>query len=158
MMKKTVLPLIYIGFSLGFILGVILTTIIATLVYSDGTLHPYTTGFLEYIGNPLLAFLIHSIVCGLLGVIMLTSALFYEIEEWYLLKATLLQFLVIIAGFYLTAFFLRWFAPSNTKAVCTSMIIFILAFSVIWFSQYLSCIHQVKDINQRLDKKKNEKA
>ena len=158
MMKKNILSLVYIGFSLGFILGVVLTTTIATLVYTDGALHPYTVEFLEFIGNPLWAFLIHSVVCGFLGIIMLTSALFYEIDEWDLLKATVLQFFVIITGFYLTAFFLRWFIPSNVKALVTSLIIFIMIFSAIWLSQYISYAHQVKDINHRLDLKKGAKA
>ena len=44
-MKKTIISLLYIGFTLGFILGVVLTGSIVTLLISDGSLHLYTSGF-----------------------------------------------------------------------------------------------------------------
>ena len=153
-MKKMVISLLYIGFSLGFILGVILTSVIVTLYCSDGSLHLYAPGFSKVIRNPLAAFLILSLTCGILGMVMVGSMAFYEIEEWDLLKATLIHFLLSVAGFYLTAFFLRWFSPANTSAVCTSLLMFITVYTGIWFSQYLSYRTQIKEINQKLYLKK----
>lgn len=155
MTKKTVISLIYVGFTLGFILGVVLTTIITTKAIADGSLHLCTTGFLDAIGNPLSAFLIHSFVCGALGTIMFLSALIYEIDNWGLLRATAVHFSVNVSCFYLTAFFLRWFSTSQTKAICTSFIMFVVMYSCIWFFQYLSCKSQVNEINQKLTIKRS---
>ncbi len=154
-MKKTIISLLYIGFTLGFILGVVLTGSIATLLISDGSLHLYTSGFSGVIKNPLTAFLTHSFVCGLLGMVMFGAMAFYEIDDWDLLKATAAHFSVSITGFYLTAFFLRWFTPTQTKAVCTSLIMFIMIYTGIWLSQYLSCRAQVEEINKKLIIKKS---
>lgn len=153
-MKKTFLQLLYIGFSLGFFLGVILTAMIVTLVADDGTLHLYTTEFEHAIHNPLAAFIIHSMTCGILGMITLGAASIYEINEWDLLKATIVHFLVIVCSFYLAAFFLRWFSYTNTKAICISLAMFIINYTVIWLGQYLSCKAQIKEINQKLILKK----
>ena len=51
-MKKTVISLLYIGFTLGFILGVVLTTAIVTLLSPDGSLHLYTFQGLIYVALP----------------------------------------------------------------------------------------------------------
>lgn len=155
MTKKTVISLIYIGFSLGFILGVTLTTLIATVAIDDGSVHLFTNGFLNAIGNPLEAFFLHSFVCGILGMIMLLSSLIYEIDRWGLLMATVVHFIVNVTCFYMTAFFLKWFAPSQIKAVCTSLIMFIVMYSCIWLFQYLSCKTQVNEINERLTIKRS---
>lgn len=154
-MKKTFFTLLYIGFMMGFSLGVVLTAVITTLVSHDGNLHLYTTAFSRTIENQLAAFLIHSFACGLLGMIMLGAAMIYEIDEWDLLKATIAHFIIILISFYLTAFSLRWFSPSNLKAVCTSLSMFVVMYSCIWLSQYLSCKEQVKEINQQLTLKKS---
>lgn len=153
-MKKTVISLLYIGFTLGFILGVVLTTAIVTLLSPDGSLHLYTAGFSGVIENPLIAFFVHSFVCGILGMVMFGSMAFYEIEKWDLLKATTAHFSISIIGFYLTAFFLRWFGPTQITAVCTSLIMFIMIYTGIWLSQYLSCKSQIEEINQKLTIKK----
>ena len=154
MNKKYFISLLYIGFTSGFILGVLLTTFIATLVISDGSLHLYTTDFSHVFKNPLMAFSVHSIACGILGMIMLGSMAVYEIDRWDLSKATAVHFIISITSFYSTVFFLRWFSPANISAVCTSLLMFILIYTGIWLSQYLSCKAQVKEINQRLDMKK----
>lgn len=154
--KKAVITTLYIGFSLGFMVGVVMTSVITTLVISDGNIHFVTPGFMKFIGNPLAAFIIHSLVCGILGTIMLGSAYIYEIDRWTLLKATIIHFIVIVISFYLTVFFLRWFAPTNIKAIITSLIIFIVTYTIIWLIMYLSYKSQIKEINQNLKIKKRD--
>lgn len=153
-MKKTIISLLYIGFTLGFILGIILTSVIATIAIADNSMHLYTNEFLEFIGNPLTALLIHSFVCGILGMIILGSALLYEIDKWGLLKATIIHFIVIVVSFYSIAFFLRWFEPTDSIAVGTSLVMFIVIYTGIWLVQYLSYKIQIKEINQKLNIKK----
>lgn len=154
-MKKKIILIIYIGFTFGFMLGVVLTSVIATLVIADGKLHPYTNAFSDFIGNPLWALLIHSSVCGLLGAIIFVSALIYDIDEWGLLRATLVHFFVIIVSFYSAAFFMRWFSPFDLSAVGTSLMMFIVIYTGIWLGQFLSCKSQVDEINRNLSIKKN---
>ena len=157
--KKSIINLLYIGFSLGFILGVVLTTTIATILIDDGNLHLFTNDFHEFIGNQLMGLMVHSFVCGVLGMVMAGSAIIYEIEEWELLKATIIHFLVIIVSFYSTAFFLRWFRPADHRAIITSLIMFIVIYVCIWLSQYLSYKSQINEINQKLSiKKENYKS
>ena len=156
--KKTILQLLYIGFTLGFFIGVIATALIVTIVTGDGNLHLYTSNFEQAISNPLAAFLIHSITCGILGMVITGAVTIYEIDDWDLLPATIVHFFVILSSFYSTAFFLRWFSPANTKAVSISFAMFIINYTVIWISQYLSYKAQIKEINQKLLlKKKNHK-
>lgn len=155
MTKKTVISLIYVGFTLGFILGVVLTAIISTVAIADDNLHLCTTGFLNAVGNPLSAFLIHSFVCGTLGTIMFLSALIYEIDNLELLPATIVHFIVNAGSFYLTAFSLRWFSTVQKKAICTSFIMFVVMYSCIWFFQYLSYKSQVNEINKKLTIKRS---
>ena len=154
-MKKKIALILYIGFSFGFVLGVVLTSVISTLTIADGRLHLYTNAFSDFIANPLVAFMVHSTVCGILGMIMLGSAQIYDIDEWGLLKATMVHFFVIVVSFYSAAFFLRWFSPADMSAVCTSLMIFVVIYTGIWLGQYLSCKSQVDEINRNLIIKKN---
>lgn len=148
--------LLYIGFTLGFIIGVVLTALVSSLSVPDGNLHLYTSGFSDFIKNPVSAFFIHSFACGILGMIIGGSMIFYEIDEWGLSISAMAHFLVSIISFYLAAFFLRWFRPTDLFAICTSFAMFVINYTCIWFIQYLSCKRQVAEINQKLNLRKKE--
>ena len=51
-MRKLMVTLLYIGFTLGFIIGVVLTALVSSLSVPDGNLHLYTSGFSDFIKNP----------------------------------------------------------------------------------------------------------
>ena len=154
-MKKMILSRVYIGFTIGFIMGVVFTTIFATHDAADGSVHLYSEELGRIIANPLLAFMIHSFTCGLLGMVAMVSTIVYEIEDWNLLKATFIHFLVCVVSFYLTAFFLGWIKPSDTLDILVLLVFFIASYVIIWLIQYLSYRSQIKEINEKLAVKKS---
>lgn len=154
-MKKTIIKRALIGFAIGFIGGVIITPIIMAIVMGDGKLYMCTLDFEEFIGSPILSFIIHSLVCGLYGAVGFASSAIYEIERWSILKATTVHFILILFCFYSATFFLRIISPTNIKGLIISLIISIVFYVVVWIIIYMSYKSDVEVINDVLSSRKD---
>ena len=155
-MKRTVINRTLIGFVIGFIVGVIITPIVMSIVMGDGKLYMCTTGFSEFIGNPVLAFILHSLVCGLYGAVGFASSAIYEIESWSILKATIVHFLLILFCFYSATFFLRIISPTNVKALIISFAISVVMYVIVWIIIYMSYKSDVETINDVISSRKEK--
>ena len=80
--KSRVIFLSSMGFALGMMIGTIITAVTATMEYADGTVYLCSKEFNDFIGNPLLAFVIQALVSGLYGMIGMGGSSVYYIEEW----------------------------------------------------------------------------
>ena len=82
------------------------------------------------------------------------SSVLYEIETWSIVRSTITHFIIAMATFYVVAFTLRWFAP--TDPVCWIMsVILVIVYFIIWMIQYLIYKHKVKRMNEELKKWKS---
>ncbi len=149
-LKARALSLAAIGFALGVIIGVFITAVTATNSIADGTLYVCAPEFNAYIGSPLRAFVIEAVLSGVYGAIGMGGSVVYSIENWSVLKATLVHFAFTVAAYYATAFYLMWISPSNSKDCLIMLIIFVIPYFMIWMGQYLAYRVQIEKINREL--------
>ena len=98
--------------------------------------------------------ILHLILSGVLGMVANGSSVLYEIETWSIARSTITHFIIAMATFYVVAFTLRWFAP--TDPVCWIMsVILVIVYFIIWMIQYLIYKHKVKRMNEELKKWKS---
>ena len=154
--ESRVIFLSSIGFAEGVIVGVIVTAILTTVDMADGTLYLCTPDFTALVGDPLLAFVVQVVVSGLLGVVAMGSSAVYSIEEWSLLKATLIHFVTAMTAFFVVAFFLRWLRPQDIGYNLAIFGILVLVYFLIWLCNFLSYKAQIEEINRELAAWKTE--
>ncbi len=156
--RNRVIFLSSIGLGLGAILGTVITAITATGEYADGTLYLTSREFTEFAGSPLRAFVIQAVLCGIYGMIGMGGSAVYKIEQWSVLKSTIVHFCITLSFFYFTAFFLHWISPSNVQDCLLMFFIFLIPYIIIWLSNYLYNRHQVALINKELLDLRNARA
>lgn len=148
--KSRVVFLSSLGFALGMLLGTVITAVTSTLEYADGTVYLCTREFNAFVGDPLLAFVIQAVVSGLYGIVGMGGSSVYRIEEWSLLKATVIHFIVTVTCYYITSFFLRWISPADVLDCFIMFMLFLIPYVIIWVSKYFSYKSQIKEINREL--------
>ena len=144
-----------IGFGFGVIFSATLCAFLATIGDSDGTeLVLCAPEFTETIGNPLLAFTIQAIACGINGVICMGGAAFYSIESWSLVKCSVCHYIGSMTSYYTLAFSMRWFTFKDIKPALVMAVILTIAYIIIWLVNYLSSKAQLRAINRKLEELK----
>ena len=102
------------------------------------------------------AMMLHLLLSGVLGMVANGSSVIYEIEEWSIVRATITHFIIAMGVFYVIAFTLRWFSPSDPACWIMSAIMVIVYFTI-WMVQSLIFKHKVKRMNEELRKWKSRR-
>lgn len=150
-LKSRIISFSSIGFALGILLGVVITAVSATMEYADGTVYLCSKEFISYMGDPLLAFVVQALICGIYGMIAMGGSSAYYIEKWSLLKATVTHYIFTVASYYAVSFFLRWISPTDYKSCFIMFMMFLIPYVIIWVSKYLSYKAQINEINRELN-------
>ena len=102
------------------------------------------------------ALMLHLLMSGVLGMVANGSSVIYEIEEWSIVRATITHFIIAMGAFYVIAFTLGWFSPSDPACWIMSAIM-VFVYFVIWMVQSLVFKHKVKRMNEELRKWKSRR-
>lgn len=149
--RNRVIFLSSIGFALGIVIGTVITAVTTTMSIADGKLYICVPEFTEFIGNELLAFVIQSILSGVIGIAGMGGSAVYSIEEWSLLRATVSHFIPTVSVFFAVSFFLKWLSFENKIEIFIMLAIYIATYCLIWLSQYFSYKLQIEEINKDLE-------
>ena len=156
--SRKVIFLSSIGFSIGVVFCVMLTSILATYSINDGTLYVCSPEFTEAVGNPVLALFIEMFFSGLLGAVCWGLTAVYEIEEWSLLKSTVVHYVTSMAAYFSVAFILRWLPPKDMGANLLWFLIVTAGYIFIWLFNYITYRIQISKINRELKAFKDRSA
>ncbi|MCR5651659.1 MAG: DUF3021 domain-containing protein [Lachnospiraceae bacterium] len=156
--SQKVIFLSSIGFSAGMLFGVMLTAILSTANAGDGRLYVCAPGFLESIGNPILALFLEMTVSGLLGAFCTGLSAVYSIEEWSPLKATLIHYILSMTAYYCAAFFLRWLSPKNIRYCILWFFLVTAGYAMIWVIGYIADRKEISRLNKELNVWKSGKV
>ncbi len=127
-MKDKLLKKLLWGFALGAVSGILITGLINLMT---GRGFSIATEELIREAGRTSAIAMQLLLCGIYGAICFGGTIFYEIESWGLLRATVSHYLCILASFSLTGFLLRWLHFDAWSAF------FILAITVVFFVIWL---------------------
>ena len=110
--------------------------------------------FANDVGEPL-AILIQTVLCGLMGVFGLAGSKVYGSERFNILQATSLHAVMIIPLVMITCYICCWTGRS-VKSTLVFGGVMVMMYIIIWITMYISCRAQVKQINEMLEKRRNE--
>ena len=139
-----------IGFSLGMLVCTIITSVITTNVINDGNTYFCDPSFIDIFGNEIIAFIIQMIISGLYGAICIGGTVVYEIEEWSILKVTIIHFSITVSSFFITATILKWWPNSSFIDNIIFIGIIVIMYMFIWLIQYISYKIEVKKIKKEI--------
>ncbi len=154
--KRIILKSI-IGFIMGIVVGLLITAI-ASMFGENKEIVIVSPEFAQSIGNTALAFVIQSVLTGMLGVAGYGGSELYRIESWSLLRSTLTHFILVISLFFVIAFTLKWIDIGDIPTMLIMLGSYIAVYFIIWLVSYLKVNHQVRDINTGLEKMKDHNA
>ena len=156
--KNRIIVLASVGLAIGVLAGDIITAATATYEYNDGMLYVCSKELTEAVGSELGAFIIQTLLSGLLGVVGMGLSSVYRIESWSMAKAISVHFSITVLWFYLTAFTLRWWSIKDVKFCLIMLAIFVTEYLIIWLANYVVNRIRVKEMNKALNEMKLKNA
>lgn len=154
-MKKKIVLRSILGFPLGLAMGYFITIIIS-LIFANGYYSPCVPELIVIMGSEINAVLLQALLCGVLGSGFAAASIIWDMDDWSLVKQTGIYFLVISVIMMPIAYITYWIEHS-LKGVLSYFGIFVLIFVVIWIVQYMIVKHNVKEMNETLNKKQGNK-
>ena len=143
---------------LGFVIGMAAGNLIAALFsYVPGGNHLIVSELLlEKTGSESKAFLIQTLLSGVLGAVGMGGTVIYELENWNLLSCALTHFSLIFGVYVMIALYLGWitFSLQDIAGMAFFMGIAYLIVFLIMLARYRKAVHE---LNEMLEKKRNSK-
>ncbi len=153
-MKKKIILRGALGFPVGIAIGYVITIFIS-LGWAGGYYTPCVPELVSMMGNEINAVILQTLLCGLIGTGFAASSAIWEIENCSLIKQTGIYFLVISFIMMPAAYFMYWMEHS-IAGFLSYFGIFALIFVVMWVVLFLVGKHNVRKMNERLHKAKEE--
>ena len=92
---------------------------------------------------------------GLPGAVAMGTMVFYDVENWSLLRATVTHFLTVMGVMILACYVLNWFEPWSA-AFWIMLAVELVGYIIIWLIMYLCYKKQVRKLNELLEKTRSE--
>lgn len=147
-MKKKILFRSIIGAPVGITISLIITIIIS-LCTGHGDFYPAPHELIEWLGSPVTAVIVQTICAGFMGAIFGGASVIWDMENWSLLKQTLVHFAVISLSSFPLAYILNWL-PHYLYGALGYIGAFLSTYIIIWLSIYFSTKSKIKKMNEQL--------
>ena len=147
-MKKKVILRSLIGAPIGLSISFIITLIISVII-NKGEYYPVVTQLTALCGNELNAVVIQTICSLLYGAAFGGASVIWKIENWSLLKQTVIHCLVISVSMLPIAYCMYWM-PHSFLGIAGYIAIFFFIYFFIWFSQYFAMKKKIQAINYKV--------
>lgn len=149
MIKKAISRAL-IGIPIGIAIGYIMT-IIASAIAGDGFHHAVMPELTVIFGGELNAVLVQLLVFILYGIVFGGSSVIWEIDNWSVLKQTLVHMVIVSVVFFPLSWFMMWI-PRSFAGIAMYVAIFLVIYAAIWFSTWLLIRHSLSKINKSMKK------
>jgi|LGVE01.1.fsa_nt_gb predicted MFS family arabinose efflux permease len=106
-MQKKMFSRCIFGFELGVFIGYLIT-ILVSLYLSSTEYSPVMTPLIAVTGSELMAVILQFFLFGILGVGFGFGSLIFEMENWSILKQTIVHFIIITIVLFPIAYFGEW--------------------------------------------------
>lgn len=134
--KKTFKTHLIIKSLVGALMTIFICVVFTALSISEGEMFTDATEFVMYY-----------LMSALMGAICMGSSVVYEIESWSLVKVTVTHYVISFVAFFTTSLCLKWF---DNKTLMIALLIFTLAYFLIWLIEYLIWKKEIRNLNREL--------
>ena len=147
-LKKEAVKRAIMGFIYGVFIGQTIL-ILESLMARDGNFYPVAASLVNLAGTKIGAVIIQYFLTGLIGTTFAATTVLFEIDNWSLLKQTIIHFIITSIVMYIAGFLCGWF-PHKLSSTLIWFGIFIVIYVIFWisFSSYYK--NKVKKINEAL--------
>ena len=147
-MKKKVILRCLIGAPIGLSISFIITLIISVII-NKGEYYPVVPQLTALCGNELNAVIIQTICSLIMGAAFAGASVIWEVENWSLLKQTILHFLVISVSTLPIAYCMYWI-PHTFRGIVLYASIFFFIYFFIWLAGYFAMKKKIREINEKV--------
>ena len=147
-MKKKVILRCLIGAPIGLSISFIITLIISVII-NKGEYYPVVPQLTALCGNELNAVIIQTICSLIMGAAFAGASVIWEVENWSLLKQTILHFLVISVSTLPIAYCMYWI-PHTFRGILIYIAIFFFIYFTIWIGRYFTMKKKIQAINDKI--------
>ena len=153
-MKKKVIKRCLFGAPIGLLISHIILLItsiflsVATKKY-EGDFLPAPWSLIELCGSELNAVIIQTICSLIFGAAFGGASVIWEIENWSLLKQTVIHCIVISVSMLPIAYCMYWM-PHSFWGIAGYIAIFFFIYFFIWFSQYFAMKKRIQEFNEKV--------
>ena len=146
--KKAVAKRAILGFIYGVFIGQTIL-IIESLFMRDGNFYPVAASLVNLAGTKIGAVIIQYFLTGIIGTTFAATTVIFEMDNWSLLKQTIIHFIITSIVMYTAGFLCGWF-PHKLSSTLIWFGIFIVIYVIFWisFSSYYK--NKVKKMNEAL--------
>ncbi len=141
---------------IGFLIGSAVGNIIALLPFLFGKreLLPVPQTLTEKLGSAERAFLVHTLLSGLLGAVSFAGMLFYERDDWSMIQSAVIHWLLIMLFYFPIALYCGWISEDPREMLIMALIM-TAAYVLIWLFMYLRYRKQAEELNRELDRRES---
>lgn len=150
-MKKQVIGRALLGFPLGVFISITIT-MLTSIGLGDGRYLAVVPELSAQMGSELNAFILQYILSGILGAACGGGSCIWEMDEWSLLKRTLVYFIVLSGSMFPIAWF-SWWMPHSIGGALSYIAIFLALFAIIFAIQYFFWKIKLRKMNDCLKSK-----
>lgn len=147
-MREKVIKRGLYGIPIGITIGYIITIIIS-LAIGSGKYFSCVPEIIEIFESEIVAVIIQTLLCGLIGGIYSASSVIWEMESWSIVKQTGIYFGIISITMLPIAYFTHWMEHS-VRGFLIYFGIFLVIFFIIWVIQYKIWKNKVKKIDNKV--------
>ena len=129
--------------AIGFPLGILISLVIS---WAGGNEKFVSDLLVQRVGSVAGALTLNLLLSGIFGFLCMGGTVFYEIENWSLLKATFLHYLIVVVCFAPLALFLGWATRPVELLIMTG--VQTVCFFLIWLIMFLRYRAEVRELNE----------
>ena len=147
-MFKTVLKRSALGALIGIAVSQIIAIVIS-LCIGDGSFYAVVPQLAERVNSEIMAVVIQTVCSILYGAMFGGMSIIWELENWSILKQTIVHFSVVSVVTLPVAYITEWMEHS-VKGAVIYFAIFAISYAFIWFGQYMAMRKRIADVNEKM--------
>lgn len=147
-MKKQIILRALLGLPIGITITYFISIIIS-IIYGKGFYVACVPALVDMMGNEINAVILQVLLGAILGMVFSIASIIWELENWTLLKQTVIYFVVVSVWMLPIAYFTYWMEHS-WRGFVTYFGIFIIIFGIIWSIVFAFGKVKVKRMNTRI--------
>lgn len=138
--------------AVGALFGVTLSQligIIISLCIADGTFYSVVPSLAERMNSEIGAAIVQTVCSFLYGAMFGGMSIIWELDNWSILKQTIVHFSVVSVVTMPIAYVTEWM-PHSVEGAIMYFVIFAVSYVFIWLSQYMAMKKRIDEMNKKV--------
>lgn len=148
-MFKEVLRRCAVGALFGVTLSQLIAIIISLFVMADGDFYAVVPSLAQRMNSEITAAIVQTVCSFLYGAVFGGMSMVWELDNWSILKQTIVHFSVVSVVTMPIAYVTEWMPHSVTGAILY-FAIFAVSYVFIWLSQYIAIKKRIDEMNKKV--------